>query len=265
MYNIPLSLLNLSVPNMVFETSEGSIIRPITDHPPIIQNTLWGAFATMNILNPGSSFAPVAQINGIKNLPADGQMQMELMAEYIISLFNQGIVLLALQEVPPPNSLNAAYLTNKLKKSKLKIETFNSHWLQTGLHRFGTSLLYKSEQLTLLKPAQTTLENRIAVFQMSSKEGFSLSIANVHGDFTKQEKTEAFIKQFAGICVGDSNINTTALSPDLDNNNLQSIVVPQVEIEGHQCRFDTVDFFQDKLSRAVDPFFLPNTAHIVKL
>ena len=135
-----LSLLNLSVPNMVFETSEGSIIRPITDHPPIIQNTLWGAFATMNILNPGSSFAPVAQINGIKNLPADGQMQMELMAEYIISLFNQGIVLLALQEVPPPNSLNAAYLTNKLKKSKLKIETFNSHWLQTGLHRFGTSL-----------------------------------------------------------------------------------------------------------------------------
>ncbi|WP_131782486.1 hypothetical protein [Legionella gresilensis] len=83
-YHISSAVSKLDVRDISFHhNTAGLVTRPITDHPPIIQNTVWGAMATMNILHPGSAIAPLAQVNGVKTLPADGKEQMEQMAQYL--------------------------------------------------------------------------------------------------------------------------------------------------------------------------------------
>ena len=54
MPNITLDKLGLNVPTITFRHGDTVVTRPITDHPPIIQNTAVGAIASLNILNPGS-------------------------------------------------------------------------------------------------------------------------------------------------------------------------------------------------------------------
>ncbi|STX52342.1 Uncharacterised protein [Legionella busanensis] len=80
-HHISPTQVNLDVPEISFHhATAGLVTRPITDHPPMIQNTAWGAMATMNMLHPGSAIAPPAHVDGVDKLPADGREQMEQIA-----------------------------------------------------------------------------------------------------------------------------------------------------------------------------------------
>lgn len=269
MSNIPLPVLGLDVPNMTFQNGNNRVSRPITDHPPIIQNTLWGAIGTINILNPGSKIAPPAQIDGVKMLPVNGQVQMELMAEYIFKLFQQGLALLALQEVPDPRSANFHFLSDKLKSlvgnSKLiDVDVLSTQWLKTGTHRFGTSMLCNPSQFHISINAAPALNNRAAVCEVTSANGQTIPVANMHGDFNKQAATANYVADFKGFCLGDLNITHSTFAPVQDVYSVQSIERPILQIEGNSCLINTVDFIQDTYSKRFNPFFIADVERIAQ-
>lgn len=260
MPNILLAVLGLDVPNMTFLYGNKRVTRPITDHPPIIQNTLWGAIGTMNILNPGSAIAPSAQIDGVKALPVNGQVQMELMAEYIFKLFQQGVGLLALQEVPDPRSANFRFLSDKLKSlvgssSLIDVDVLTSQWLKTGTHSFGTSMLCNPSQFHISINASPGLNNRVAICEVTSANAQTIPVANLHGDFTKQVDTANYVADFDGFCLGDLNIEHSFFAPAQDAKTVQSIERPTVQIEGNTCLISTIDFIQDTYSKRFNPAF----------
>ncbi|EHL31748.1 hypothetical protein [Legionella drancourtii] len=270
MPNIPLNVLGLSVPNMTFQNGNKIVTRPITDHPPIIQNTHWGAIGTINILNPGSPIAPPAQIDGVKALPANGQVQMELMAEYIFKMFQQGVGLLALQEVPEPQSANFRFLSDKLKSlagtsNLIDVDTLTSQWLKTGTHSFGTSILCNPKQFRISSNASPGLNNRAAVCEVTTANGQVIPVANIHGDFTKQPDTANYVAGFDGFCLGDLNITHSAFAPAQDADILQSIERPTLQVEGNTCVTNTVDFIQDKYSKQFNSAFVPDVGRIAQL
>ncbi|CEK11139.1 hypothetical protein [Legionella hackeliae] len=263
MPHIPLKNLKLEVPNFTFKTVNTSVTRPITDHPPIIQNTLWGAIGTINILNPGSPLAPPALVNGVTSLPKDGKAQMEHMAEYIYDMFQKGVGMLALQEVPAPGTANFGFLINKLKSldkaSKLiDVDSLATQWSKTGTHEFGTSLLYNPKMFTVSGSPTLQLNNRAAVYNVTAADGASIPVANVHGDFKAQQATANFYANFDGFCLGDLNIPSSSMCPGIQPQALQSIVSPSLQINNRPCQINTVDAVQDTYSRKVNPGFTPN-------
>ncbi|WP_133128244.1 hypothetical protein [Legionella nagasakiensis] len=126
---------------------------PTTDHPPMIQNTAVGTIATMNILNPGSPLAPpVAQaLFGTTRAlepTVDGNERMKQMARYIYKMAQQGVGLLALQEVPPPGSPEFTALKKELNQLNqqtvpplINVENLQAQWKRTVPHKFGTTIL----------------------------------------------------------------------------------------------------------------------------
>lgn len=265
--NISLDRLGLQVPTMTFQDGSRLVTRPITDHPPIIQNTLWGAIGTINILHPGSALAPPAQINGVKNLPSDGKVQMELMAEYIFKMFQQGVGVLALQELPDPNSQNFKFLKSKLKRlvgssNLIDVDALEDQWLKTGTHAFGTSILFNPNLFKISKNARPDLHNRAAVYELIAANGTRIPVANIHGDFRTQKETQDYLSHFDGLCLGDLNISRHSISAGSDSNILQSIAIPHVEIEGVRREINTVDAIQDTYSKKANPSFTPDMNRI---
>lgn len=268
MPNIPLASLGLNLPNITFQHGAAQVTRPITDHPPIIQNTLWGAIATINILNPGSPLAPPAQVNGVTTLPPNGQAQMEEMAEYIFKMFQQGVGLLALQEVPPPGTANFNYLLNKLTalnatSNLIDVSSLSSHWLQTGTHEFGTTILTNPNQFKLAVGARADLNNRAGVYSVTAQpSGQIIPVVNIHGDFKNQQGTAAYANHFDGLCLGDLNISQTTMRANPNPQVLQSIEAPSIVVEGLIRQARTVDFIQDTYSKKFSPTFTPSTTAI---
>ncbi len=271
MPNIPLASLGLNLPNITFQHGIAQVTRPITDHPPIVQNTLWGAIATINILNPGSPLAPPTQVNGVTALPANGKVQMEAMAQYIFQMFQQGVGLLALQEVPPPGTPNFQYLYAELNRlaagsNLIDVQSLASHWLKTGTHAFGTTILTNPNQFKLTGGAMTDLNNRAGVYNVTAlPSGQIIPIANIHGDFKTQLDTAAYANQFDGLCLGDLNISQTSMRTNPNPQALQSIETPTLVIDGLIHRANTVDFIQDTYSKKFNPTFTPDTARIAPI
>ncbi len=270
MTNIPLNVLGLNVPSMTFQNNNITVTRPITDHPLVIQNTYWGAIGTINILNPGSPFAPPAQIGGVNKLPEQGKVQMELMAEYIFEMFKQGIGLLALQEVPVPKSENFGFLRDKLKSltgtsNLIDVDALTTQWLKTEPHSFGTSLICNPKHFHISSNALPALNKRAAVYQVTSVNGQVIPIANIHGDYKMQFDTVKYVANFDGFCLGDSNVTYSAFSPAQAENVLQSIERPKLRIESKECTINTVDFIQDTYSKKFSSAFTPAIDGITKL
>jgi hypothetical protein len=265
--NVSLNILGLEIPNInLIHQGKRAVIRPITDHPPLVQNTAWGAVATMNMLNPGSPYAPPAQLGGVKSLPANGQQQMEAMALYIFNMFQIGVRLLTLQEVPAPTSANFQFLVNKLKillgaSSLIDVDALANQWLKTGAHAFGTSILYSPSRFTITQNARSVLNNRAAEYEVTdSVTHTKIPVANIHGDYTQQQKTVQYISQFSGICLGDANLSHI----DKTTNSLiyQTAERPVLIIEGQRCFVSTYDVIQDSYSKQINPHFVINTAGI---
>ncbi len=273
---IDLSVLGLDLPVICFPLSSGShVSRPITDHPPLIQNTYFGPIATINILNPGSPLAPPMQINGVQCLPSNGQQQMELMAAYLFKMFEKGVGLLALQEVPDPGAQkNAAGKNNfdylfealdKLNKGKrlVDVNALRNQWINTKPHAFGTSILYNPALFThvekdsshLLKDHAVVTAQRAVIYKATTKSGDMVMVANVHGDFKKQAETIDFVTKFDGFCLGDLNVTLTEQTklstPEC------SVVASTLTIEGSPCTLNTVDCVKDPYSGKKAPGFLP--------
>ncbi|MCL9683917.1 hypothetical protein [Legionella maioricensis] len=263
MPNVSLDQLGLNIPTITFQHGNKLVTRPITDHPPIIQNTVAGAIASINILNPGSSLAPPAVIDGVKMLPADGHVQMEAMAEYIFKMFQQGIGLLALQEVPKKGTANFISLTNKLRSlvgtsNLINVDDLANQWLQTGSHSFGTSILCNPRMFTVVKGCSPDLNNRVGCYDVLAANGDIIPVANIHGDFNQQAHTAHYIASFDGFCLGDANIAYHTYSPVFDPSSLQSVVQPEIEIEGISRKVNTLDFIQDTYSKKRAPAFTPD-------
>lgn len=265
--NIPLYALGLDIPDMQFDYGGKQVIRPITDHPPIIQNTAWGAFATMNILNPGSKFAPPVKVDGVESLPPNGKVQMELMAGFIFNLFEKGVNVLALQEVPAPNSPNFHFLVNELERlnrrsNLLDVKALSKQWLQTGTHRFGTSVLYNPNHFSITQSATHALGNRAAVYAFRDfNTNTQIPVTNFHGDFTQQTATAEYISSFDGICLGDANLS---FIPTANPPILQSVEIPTVMVNGHNRMLNTFDIFQDTYSKKQYPQFTPDIDQITQ-
>ncbi|WP_298627403.1 hypothetical protein [uncultured Legionella sp.] len=263
MPTIDLTRLDLAVPTINFQHGPQLVTRPITDHSPIIQNTRWGAVATLNILHPGSPLAPPAQIDGITALPVNGKVQMEAMAKYIFKIFQQGIGLLALQEVPALKTENFKFLKEKLENSVassniIKINALEKQWSKTGIHRFGTSVLYNPALFEITKLRQSDLQDRIAIYEVEAANGELLPVANIHGDFKNQTATAQYIEQFDGIVLGDTNITFSSIKASTSTNIIRTIERPRIEIEGVGRLMNTVDCIQDNYSKKFDPGFTPN-------
>ncbi|CEG58955.1 hypothetical protein [Legionella fallonii] len=268
MPHIPLETLGLSVPNMRFQHGARQVTRPISDHPPIIQNTLWGTVATLNMLHPGSPLAPPVQIGGVTTLPINGKVQMEEMAQYIVQMFQQGVGLLALQEVPAPGTANFNYLRDELTRltgasNLIDVQTLTSHWLKTKPHAFGTTILSNPNQFKITGGAKAGLNNRAGVYNVTAvSSGHIIPVANIHGDFKNQQGTATYINNFDGICLGDLNISQSDMRANPNPQILQSIATPTLVIEGLIYRVDTVDVIQDAYSRQIKPDFTPDTTRI---
>ncbi|MGQ3889488.1 hypothetical protein ACQUW5_10700 [Legionella sp. CNM-1927-20] len=254
---------------MRFKSNNKDVTRPITDREhAVIQNTRWGAMATLNMLHPGSPLFPAAQVDGVTALPEEGKQQMELKAEYIYKMFKEGVGCLALQEVPDPSSQNFKYLINKLKEldrgsNLIDTDALASQWQKTRGHKFGTSLLYNPRVFTLSKEAKPILDNRGARYELTHNvTGEKVPLANLHGHFREQAKTTKYINNFNGICLGDSNVSD--FKPSTDPQTIQSAEKPTVQINGQTRSARTFDIFQDNISRKFDPNFTPNTTNIVK-
>lgn len=267
-YNLPLEILGLKLPTIDFQHGTKQITRPITDHPPLIQNTVWGAMATINILNPGSPLAPPLQIGGVKTLPSDGKAQMEKMGQYIYSMFQQSVGFLALQEVPDPKSPQFEHLIKELRRldsgSKLiDVNALKSQWLKTGNHTFGTSILYNTNRFSIVQGATPALVNRASEYVLRDLSTKTLiTVANIHGDFNQQQGTTNYINTFDGICLGDANLSQ--FNASVNTLVLQSADKPGVTVEGVLRHVNTFDVFQDTLSKKANPQFNPNTARIDK-
>lgn len=266
----------LPVPNIEFTQDNQLAIRPITDHPPILQKTAWGIMATMNMLNPGSPFAPSFQISGVKSLPADGEKQMKAMAEYIYGMFERDVGLLALQEVPPPTCNAFRVLIENLtqlneESGLIDVAALKSQWSQTGRHAFGTSILYNPHKFTLatkkptpclpVKGSNIEVLTRAAVYKLKPiSVDILIPIANIHGDYTNQEATKDFVRTFEGICLGDLNIPKERLSDLVTDDNktaLLSIETPTLTIDNSVISMNTADCILDKLSKTIYPDFTP--------
>ncbi|WP_131781759.1 hypothetical protein [Legionella gresilensis] len=253
---------------MKFRVGKKVIVRPTGDHNIIIQNTKFGAMATLNATHPGSALFPAAQVDGFKSLPKNNKQLMESKAEEIYKAFKEGVGFLALQEIPNPKSKEFRYLINKLKEldkdSKL-IDTnaLASQWRKTGDHPFGTTMLYNPKVFTLSKNATPILNNRGAEYELThNATGEKVPVANIHGDYKAQAETKKYIDNFKGMCMGDANISN--FKPSNDPNTLQSAERPSVVINGKTRTAGTFDIFQDNLSRKLDPNFTPNTTAIVR-
>lgn len=256
----------MTLPTITFTVNGNTVTRPITDHPPIQQKTAWGIMASMNILNPGSPLAPSAQINGVTALPKEGKQQMEAMAEYIVQLFKNGVELLALQEVPNPYEIphpnNHDHLINKLKAlvgntQLIDVDALSQQWLKTGTHTFGTSLLYNPNRFSINQNKTPSLDGRAAVYKITDlATSVQISIANVHGDFSQQIKTQQYINQFDGIAMGDANLRT--MTPSQNPIAICSLEKPKLTIEGQPIDLNTFDFIQDTYSKKIYPTFDPN-------
>lgn len=262
MPNVALDVLGLIVPTITFPHGNKIVTRPITDHPPIIQNTVAGAIASLNILNPGSPLAPPAVIDGVRTLPSNGHVQMEAMAEYIFKIFQQGVGLLALQEVPTKGTANFISLINKLRSlvgtsNLINVDDLANQWLQTGSHPFGTSILCNPGMFTIEKGCSHDLNNRVGRYDVRAANGDVIPVANIHGDFTQQPDTVRYIGNFDGFCLGDTNIAYHTYRPISDPDALHSIVQPEIEIEGISRRVNTLDFIQDIYSKRRAPAFTP--------
>lgn len=110
-------------------------------------------------------------------------------------MFNSGVDMLALQEVPAPNSQNFKYLVDKLKylvgdSNLIDVDALKSQWLKTGTHAFGTSVLYNPNIFTLSQNANPILGNRGATYELTHRiTGDKIPVANIHGDFNQQPAT----------------------------------------------------------------------------
>ncbi|WP_131740591.1 hypothetical protein [Legionella busanensis] len=253
---------------MKFRVGKKIVTRPTGDHKIVIQNTKFGAMATLNATHPGSALFPAAQVDGFKSLPKNNKQLMESKAEEIYKAFKEGVGFLALQEIPNPKSKEFKYLINRLReldKDSNLIDTnaLASQWRKTGEHPFGTTMLYNPKVFTLSKNATPILNNRGAQYELTHNvTGEKVPVANIHGDYNAQAETQKFIDNFNGICTGDANISH--FKPSNDPNTLQSAERPSVVINGKTRTAGTFDIFQDNLSRKLDPNFTPNTTAIAR-
>lgn len=245
-----------------------NVVRPITDHSPIIQNTAWGAVATMTMLSPGSPYTPPAQVGGVNSLPANGQMQMEAMAQYIVAMFKQGIGFLTLQEVPDKDSAHFKMLLTKLKElvgtsNLIDVDALETQWLKTGTHSFGTSILYNPSRFSITQNAKSALKKRAAEYELTDlKTNTKIPVANIHGEYGQQQATAEYIARFQGLCLGGTNLSsfTKTINPLI----YQTAEQPVLLIDGRTYRINTFDLIQDNYSKRINPHFVLNTSGIEK-
>jgi hypothetical protein len=275
MFNIPLSAIGINLPYMYVRSPGGKdLLRPITDHPAMIQNTVIGPIATLNVLNPDSPIAPAFVSDGISKYPADGKTQMVFMAGYIINMFKKGVCMLALQEIPPPNTPAFNVLVGALKNLDPDSKYINPDdlarlWAATKGTRFGASILYNPNVLHIQNPGRTQLEGRAVVYESTViATGQVIPVAVLHGDYTKSAATTDFIARFNGFCLGDTNLLKTQIQPGRGIAHtqgtlaIQSIEIPQVIIGTNKLEMETVDIIQDTFSRHVNPKFDPDVTQI---
>lgn len=267
-HNVDLSKLNLALPNISFKHQGKDYIFPLTDHPPIIQNTVCGTIGTLNILNPGSRIAPPAVQDNIDKLPPEtDKARMEQMAEYIHGLFKAGIGLLALQELPQPKTAEFNYLYKKLEELNKKEQVIDltqlaRQWKQTKPHNFGTSILCNPTIFKVTKNATSVLDDRGAQYEVTSASGDIVPVANIHGDFSSQANTAQYVSAFkGGYCLGDLNISNSpaqTTTPSLDTFNQ-----PILQIQGKDVKLNTYDAIVDTYSVAKQPGYTPDRNIII--
>lgn len=266
---LPLQALGLTVPTITFKNPDPphqKVTCSITDHPPLITDTHWGFVGTMNILHPGSPLAPPAHVRGITRLPWHGKAQMMAMAQYIYKMFEMGVGVLTLQEVPEPGFPNFNAFIDELTRLEktnqthlIDVNAIKTQWLKTGTHQFGTTLLYNPQRFTLTQRAKPALNDRAAEYALTHQaSGKLISVSNIHGDgaASKQPETANYIDSCPELCLGDANLSCFTTSKDLSI--LQSAEKATVTIDGQIYALNTYDIIQDKLSRQHDMGFQPD-------
>tara|TARA_Y100000588_G_scaffold33124_1_gene32292 strand:- start:415 stop:1536 length:1122 start_codon:yes stop_codon:yes gene_type:complete len=194
------------------------------------------------------------------------------MAGLIYEIFQKGVDVLAMQEVPPANSTAFEILKKELMRldsqtNLIDIEAFKKSCRITEPHLFCTAMLHNPAKIALKqgvpisqKDTKGVSNNRGQIFSvMNHQSGLHTNIANLHGDFMAQQQTYDFVKNFKGIALGDMNVNSQILASINNPNTLHSIESPVTIVDGTVVTARTDDMICDNFSRKVKPDFDPST------
>lgn len=276
-YAVDLAKVGLTVPSMTVKVKDKDHTIPITDHPPLILNTAFGAMASLNVWCPGTRVAPkISQQLGLDLSKKeefrildrnDMKTQMEAMAQYIYKMFQKGVGLIALQEVPIKNTEGFEILYKKLeeldKDTKLiDVEGLQKNYTKTSGVGFGMSMLCNPKLFQLESEATLVLKGRGQAFTVKSVvDGATFQLTNIHGDYAQQAATKELVETMEGFVLGDANLKTPPL---MMGAGFMAVEKAQVMVDGAAVTLGTFDVVVDKESTKYYPKYIPETDQIIQ-
>ncbi|MDP1603582.1 MAG: hypothetical protein Q8M03_09990 [Legionella sp.] len=200
--------------------------RALSDHDPIIGSNQHGIFASWNLLNPDSPVSPGFNPEGFKGIymlyyEEERLQHMQLLAEVLVKLLEQGVEAIALQEVPAMNSVyfktfwEALHSMANEKQLAIDFDAFVQSYSLTrrkdqDYNKFGTALLMRAKSFKLKEITPILYERGADYLLYSLKSNKALHLINIHADYEKSEILAEFLMEKTNaldtLIMGDTNI-----------------------------------------------------------
>lgn len=215
--------------NIVDEFKVGKL--EISDHHPIFVETVHGVIGTFNLWCSSAPISPVKLPEGKTGIfrlhnVEDRNLQIDLLAEYIIDMFKAGLGALMLQEIPDVTGVYFERLCTKLSELHEQDSSLDLGLLglresyrapsrnATSTHDFGCGILVNSKCFKLgTGDVPAVLKGRGFIYSLASEETETpLFLHNIHGNYVDSPELASYIKKTATgnhIVGGDLNIPVT--------------------------------------------------------
>ncbi len=240
---------------------------PATDHPVVVTETALGKMGTLNVWCPNSPVSPpIAKALGIDKFKLENErsheIQMKAIARYIVDCFKSGVTLLALQEIPRPETDAFIILERELREIaaregvKINIDDLKKYYQPTSGTQSGTSILVNPEVFTIQNNISALAYNngfRGAIFTIhpTAHADKQFQVLNFHGTLEGTQGNlcmpDAHVKELqkkidsGAICLGDSNMQRTEQWFENNNNSTVSASASTVTVNGKTINGNTLD------------------------
>ncbi len=238
---------NLPIFNAKLDGIEYSHL-PLSDHRPILLQTRFGPICAFNLWCPGARIGPPfiqnhQQIH-IGRLDKSYHLEkLSLQAEYLLELFQLGLSLMAIQEMPLIDTPNGQHFLSELKAGDgdcLDLTSLKASCIQTSKNQFATAIALNPKAFKTIDKSHIKRQhdNRSIQYQLNHVNSECLMLNNLHSDYLQHEKTTAFIleclKQNEYV-LGDFNIeqaSDSAIELKTKANGILSAPTPLTTLDG---------------------------------